>query len=219
MTSPGNPPIKFAITYDSARILTDHRYVVRARILVNDQLLFSSDTASSGHHAWQPDDRFNNAAESGNGTEPVTGSGGHRTSRKTYWRASELAGKPTPAQDIKREAHLVFEPGGRLSGSDGCNRITGTYLLKEMLSRLRQTAATGIACIDAAADIERAFRDALKRAMRLTIAGDRLDLSDAAGNRVASFRAGTRAAMQPNAPSLAGTSWQLVQFRGGDGTR
>jgi len=46
LTSPGNPPIKFTITYDPARILADHHYVVRARILVNDQVLFSSDTAT-----------------------------------------------------------------------------------------------------------------------------------------------------------------------------
>ena len=106
----------------------------------------------------------------------------------------------------------MFEPGGRLSGSDGCNRITGTYQLKGDAVTFGQTAATRMACIDAAADIERAFRDAVKRAMRLTIAGDRLDLFDAAGTRVASFTAGTRAATQPNAPSLAGTSWQHVRF-------
>jgi putative lipoprotein len=33
----GNPPIKFTITYDPAKILADHRYVVRARILVGDK--------------------------------------------------------------------------------------------------------------------------------------------------------------------------------------
>jgi hypothetical protein len=29
-----------------------------------------------------------------------------------YWKATELAGKPTPAQDADREAHLTFQPGG-----------------------------------------------------------------------------------------------------------
>jgi len=38
-----------------------------------------------------------------------------------------VAGKPTPTQDPKREAHLQFQAGGRVSGSDGCNRMTGTY--------------------------------------------------------------------------------------------
>jgi uncharacterized lipoprotein YbaY len=30
---PGNPPIRFEITYDPSRIVSSHRYVVRARIL------------------------------------------------------------------------------------------------------------------------------------------------------------------------------------------
>jgi hypothetical protein len=34
------------------------------------------------------------------------------------------------AQDANREAHLLFETGGRFTGSDGCDRIAGTYELK-----------------------------------------------------------------------------------------
>src|SRR5262245_47459923 len=40
---PGNPPFRFAIPYDPARILANHRYVVRARILVGGQLFFITD--------------------------------------------------------------------------------------------------------------------------------------------------------------------------------
>ena len=166
----------------------------------------------------KPDERLNHAAESRNGTDSFTESGGHETSRRTYWRAIELAGKPTPAQDAKREAHLVFQPENRLSGSDGCNRVTGTYQLKGDAVTFGQSAATGMACINAAAEIERAFRDALKRAMRLTIAGDRLDLFDAAGNRVAAFTAGAQASTPSNSRHSRGTSWQLVKFQGSDGT-
>lgn len=46
IASPGNPPIAFTIAYDPAKILPDHRYVVRARILLEDKLLFASDTAT-----------------------------------------------------------------------------------------------------------------------------------------------------------------------------
>lgn len=218
LTSPGNPPIKFTITYDPARILADHRYAVRARILVNDQVLFSSDTATPVITRGNPTTVSIVMRRVATAQNPSPGPAGTTPLEKTYWRATELAGKPTPVQDVKREAHLVFEPGGRLSGSDGCNRITGTYQLKGDAVTFGHIAATRMACIDAAAGIERAFGEAVKRSMRLTIAGDRLGLFDAAGNRTAAFTAGTRAATQPNAPSLAGTSWQLVQFRGGDGT-
>jgi putative lipoprotein len=43
---PGNPPIAFTIAYDQTKILPEHRYVVRVRILLNDTLLFTSDVAT-----------------------------------------------------------------------------------------------------------------------------------------------------------------------------
>lgn len=41
----GAPPFEFTITYDQARIVENHRYSVRARILANGALLFHSDTS------------------------------------------------------------------------------------------------------------------------------------------------------------------------------
>jgi heat shock protein HslJ len=110
----------------------------------------------------------------------------------------------------------VFQ-AGRLSGSDGCNRITGTYQVKGNALSFGQTAATGIACIDTAADVERAFRGALKSAARFTISGDRLELFDGTGNRVAAFTASAQPSPPSNASPLEGSSWQLVKFQGGDG--
>lgn len=135
----------------------------------------------------------------------------------TYWKAIELAGKPTPAQDPKREAHLQFEAGGRVSGSDGCNRITGSYQLSGERVTFGQMAGTQMACVDSS-ETEDAFREALKSAMRLTVAGDRLELSDAAGTRLAVFAAGGQGSAAASATDLAGTSWQLVKFQGGDDT-
>jgi uncharacterized lipoprotein YbaY len=37
VTSPGNPPIAFTIAFDQAKILANHRYVVRAKILLERQ--------------------------------------------------------------------------------------------------------------------------------------------------------------------------------------
>jgi heat shock protein HslJ len=143
-------------------------------------------------------------------TPPSTAAANRRL-EGTYWKAIELAGKPTPAQDAKREAHLVFEAGGRVSGSDGCNRFTGRYELKEGAVTFGQMAGTQMTCINAAAEVERAFRESLKRATRS------IELFDAAGNRVAAFAARSEASASSNAPTLAGTSWQLVKFQGGDG--
>lgn len=132
----------------------------------------------------------------------------------TYWKAVELAGKATPTQDLKREAHLVFQPAGQLSGSDGCNRITGSYQLKGAVVTFGLVAAIQMACLDTGA-VERAFRDALTSASRLRVVGDRLELSDAAGKRMAAFTADAQASLPSTLPGLTGTSWQLVKFQGG----
>jgi heat shock protein HslJ len=131
----------------------------------------------------------------------------------THWTAIVLAGRPVPAQDANREAHLVFQPGARVSGSDGCNRLTGGYQIKGDALTFGQMAGTLMGCIDAAADVERAFRDMLKTTARWRITGDRLELLNAKGTAVAAFKA------RPSTSSdLEGTSWQLVRFQGGNDT-
>jgi heat shock protein HslJ len=92
---------------------------------------------------------------------------GNTTLVGPYWRAIELAGKPVSTQDAKREAHLVFQAGGRLSGSDGCNQFTGSYELKGDAFAFGQLAGTQMACINIG-NTDQAFRDALKRATRVT---------------------------------------------------
>jgi len=135
----------------------------------------------------------------------------------TYWKATELAGKPAPAQDSQHEAHLQFESGGRVSGSDGCNRITGTYERKGEQVAFGQMAGTQMACVNTSGT-EEPFRDALKNAARLTVVGNRLELYDAAGTRLAVFEAGSQAADSSGSGDLAGTSWQLVKFESSDDT-
>jgi heat shock protein HslJ len=132
-----------------------------------------------------------------------------------YWRATELAGKPTPTHS-NGEAHLQFE-GNRVSGSDGCNRLTGSFQLNGDRVRFGQMAGTLMACVNPGGT-EGPFRNALMNASRLTIAGDRLELFDDAGTRLAAFVAGSQSSASTPSPGLAGTSWQLVRFEGGDDT-
>jgi heat shock protein HslJ len=214
--SPGNPPINFTITYDPGKILPKHRYVVRARILLDEKPLFVTDTASPVLTAGSASKlSFMMRRVDGGQTPPPT-AGGARPLENTYWKAIELAGKPTPALDPKREAHLLFG-AGRVSGSDGCNRITATYQLTADRVTFGQMAGTQMACLNPSGT-EGPFRDALKNASRLTIAGDRLELSDAAGMLAAAFVAGTQASAPSTSADLDGTSWQLVKFQGSDDT-
>jgi putative lipoprotein len=215
LTSPGNPPISFTIAYDPSKILPERRYVVRARILLDAKLLFTSDPATPVITRGSPTSVAIVLRGVGSGQTGSPNPAAGRPLEGTYWKAIELAGQATPTQDAKREAHLLFQAGGRLAGSDGCNRIAGSYDLKGNVVEFGQVASTQMACINTE-DIARAFGEALKSATRLTIAGDRLELMDATGKRLASFTAGAQASLPPTAPLLEGTSWQLVRFQGGD---
>ena len=42
--APGQPPFRFSISYDPRRIDPKHRYTVRARVTLGDELLFTTDT-------------------------------------------------------------------------------------------------------------------------------------------------------------------------------
>jgi heat shock protein HslJ len=125
----------------------------------------------------------------------------------TYWKAIQLAGKATPAQDGKHEAHVILE-GGRLAGSDGCNRILGSYDLKGDSIKFALGPSTQMACTNTG-ETERAFRHALTNAARFTIVGDRLELLNGAGKRIAAF-AGRAAAVAPGGSLLLSPQWNVT---------
>ena len=129
----------------------------------------------------------------------------------------ELAGAPVPSLPASREAHLAFQPGGRVSGSDGCNRITGSYTLKGEGVTFGQIAGTQMACPDTA-DVAGRFHSALKGTSHWRIVGSRLELFGATGKPLAVFERGTQALPSTGSSPLQGTTWQLVKFQGGDGT-
>jgi heat shock protein HslJ len=215
LTAPGNPPIAFTIAYEPSKILDNHRYLVRAKIRVDGKLL-TTDTATPVIARGSPTTVSLLMRRVGTGQAAPPKAAGERPLEGVRWKAVELAGKPTPvSQNPNREAHLVFEAGGRLSGSDGCNRLTGNYKRSGDALTFGQMAMTQMACVDAT-EIVDGFREAMKGAARFAMAGDRLELFDAAGTRVAAFTAqGPTPA--PASPELTGTSWQLVKFQGGDG--
>jgi copper homeostasis protein (lipoprotein) len=107
----------------------------------------------------------------------------------TYWRATQLEGQPVPPAQPGGQAYLLFEAGRRVSGSDGCNRMAGAYEVKHASIWFGPMAATRIAC-SGTADIERAFGNAVANASFWRILGDRLELYDANGVRLARFEPG-----------------------------
>jgi len=119
------------------------------------------------------------AATAQSGPKPLTG---------TYWKADELAGKPVPSQAGAREVHLQFQVEGRVSGFDGCNRMTGPYTLSGDNLTFGRMAATRMACMNTS-ETEQAFRAALEHTSRFRIDADKLELFDDGGVQLALFEA------------------------------
>ncbi len=206
---PPNPPIRFDIAYDPARIEANHRYVVRARIVVDERLMFTTDTVSPVLTAGNPN-TVSLMLRRVSGERPkTTGSPSANPDsavplEKTYWKATELGGAPITSADPNREAHLVFEAEGRLAGSDGCNRLVGSYQLTGEAIKFGQLAGTQMACPDSG-ETERAFRAALGNAKRYRLIGGRLDLYDAAGTHVARFESRVGRSLRLSAERCART--------------
>jgi putative lipoprotein len=214
--SPGLPPIQFTIAYDPARISAGNRYAVRARIARGEQLLFTTDT----HYPVLGEAQANKVdvmLKRVGGTPAATQPSGNAALENTDWELNRLGDRvvtPTPG----RAAPFIRlnSTDKRATGSGGCNQFGGGYTVEGDRLKLGQMAATMMACMQGMED-ESAFFDALKNVKTWRIAGQQLELVDSSGKVVATLSA---KAPPPSAtPGLGGTSWQLVQFQGGDGTK
>ena len=101
----------------------------------------------------------------------------------TYWRLVELGGRPAAGTGHSREAHLEFAAdGGRVTGSTGCNRLTGSFTRDAAMLRFGATATTRMACLDPSLNAqEQRFLAVLRDTERHEIAGDTLTLIGAGG--------------------------------------
>ena len=120
--------------------------------------------------------------------KPPQASSGGRPLEKTYWKATLVGSTTVAAKDAQSEPHLVLGPAGRFAGSDGCNRLSGSYELKGETITFSKIAGTMMACPDTAGT-ERAFKQALPNTRRWKITGDGLELYDADGARLVRFEA------------------------------
>jgi heat shock protein HslJ len=101
----------------------------------------------------------------------------------TRWLLIELGGELVPPGDGERAAHLVLDlTSSHLSGSGGCNRLTGGFELEGDALRFGPVATTMMHCGDETMARERAFLDALEATQSYAIEGTTLTLLD--GDRV-----------------------------------
>lgn len=107
------------------------------------------------------------------------------------WRLEQLGGEPVAAAgDPQRQPQLRFErANGRVSGSGGCNSLTGSFERSGSTLRLSQLASTRMACTDPALSAkETQFFAALQSTASYRLQSPtRLALLDASGRTVATL--------------------------------
>jgi copper homeostasis protein (lipoprotein) len=96
------------------------------------------------------------------------------------WRPVRIGDRTVTVPAQQREPWIVLEPGTRrVTGSGGCNRISGSYETGAGTLRFSPMIATQMAC--PAMETETAFLRALNGTRRFRIQGRILELMDAGG--------------------------------------
>ncbi|MGQ3028632.1 MAG: META domain-containing protein [Ferrovibrionaceae bacterium] len=101
------------------------------------------------------------------------------------WTAIQLNGKPIRLIENQSPPSLTFDAtSGRVTGSTGCNSLSGSYRVQGDTITIEKVATTRRACMNGM-DTEQPFLAALNQARQWKIAGGLLTLSDGAGQALA----------------------------------
>lgn len=103
------------------------------------------------------------------------------------WRLASIDGQAVPpAADARQNAQLQFDGNGRVTGSGGCNRLTGSYQRSGTQLKIGPVASTRMACIDAArGQLEARFIAALEATAQYSVVGGELVLIGSRGQTLA----------------------------------
>jgi len=129
--------------------------------------------------------------------------GGDLTSK--VWALTELMGKP-PAAGVGISAE--FSSDGKVSGSAGCNRYSGTYTVSgNSITISSSIATTMMMCDESVMEQESAYLKALAEAKTYEVKGDQLTLTGADKTSLAIYKAQSQ--------DLSGTSWEVTGYNNG----
>ncbi len=132
-----------------------------------------------------------------------TGSGGDLTGK--VWSLTELAGSSLVAGS---GISAQFSSDGKVNGSAGCNRYSGSYTVSgNKITFPAPLASTMIMCEQAIMDQETAYLNALGQAKTYTVKSDQLTLFDSAGLNLGVYNAQSQ--------DLSGSSWDVISYNNG----
>lgn len=107
----------------------------------------------------------------------------------TYWMLEELDGIQVGQYPSKDAPYLTFSPDKTLQGYAGCNRISGTYLVKGDVFLFNRAAMTRVACSDGL-EVEDRLLKILDESETYRVEGEMLQLLDQNDQIRARFTAG-----------------------------
>jgi putative lipoprotein len=161
-------PIPFELEIDRSTLDPRAQYALRAAIEIGCALAFATTTS----HALPAD-----GATTGIELllEQVTAQATPLES--TRWLLAELEGEDVASVGDERAPHLVFDAAAsRVSGSGGCNRLTGSFERNGDDLRFGPMAATRMACAEEVMRREGVFLDTLGTVTRHELEGGTLAL-------------------------------------------
>jgi putative lipoprotein len=176
----GQVPVPFALDYDAGALRPGHSYALQARITRGDRLLFIN-TSRHAVFGPEPDATDILVERVARAPDPATSEPGAAVATpQGRWLAEDIGGKGV----LDRiQSVLDLAGDGTVTGSGGCNHLTGKASVDGTGLRFGPLAATRRACIPAVGEQEARFFAALAatRGWQLDAARGKLVLLDAQG--------------------------------------
>ena len=177
-------PFPFRMLFDSGDIKATQSYAVRAQILLNGKMIFTSTTRypvithGAPYHAEVIVEPIKPVATAKSEIEGIE------------WkliRVGVLAVMSDGAQ-----ANIAFHAdGSKISGSGGCNRLVGSYQLNGNSLRISPVGMTRMACPEPLMKQEQEVNKALEATTSYKLSGNTLELLNGE-KTLAQFRAGSK---------------------------
>lgn len=109
----------------------------------------------------------------------------------TYWKLTSLGDTPVTVYE-EREPYMELQADpARVAGSDGCNRMMGSYTLNGAKIQFSKMAGTMMACVNGM-EQGAAFTRGLSLAASWTVEGSTLTLFDGEAKKLLTFEAAAR---------------------------
>lgn len=108
--------------------------------------------------------------------------------QKHNWKLSQIGATEIDLKNKARPSLVLNAANQSVSGSDGCNRLVGSYQIKDQQIQFQNMVSTRMLCADNMKQVEQ-FNQALSKVKAYQVYGSTLRLLDRHGNVLLLFHA------------------------------